>query len=70
MTILIIAGAALVAAGLFGLGWCIRAGYVIRREKPDPAEIRARLTRLLAINLGSVGLAALGLAMLVAGLML
>ena len=32
--------------------------------------IRARLTRLLAINLGSVGLAALGLAMLVAGLML
>ncbi len=31
---------------------------------------RARLNRLLAINLGSVGLAALGLAMLVAGLML
>ena len=70
MTILIIAGAILVAAGLFGLGFCIRTGYGIKREKPDPDEVRARLNRLLAINLGSVGLAALGLAMLVAGLML
>jgi len=70
MTILIIAGAILVAAGLFGLGFCIRTGYAIKREKPDPDEVRARLNRLLAINLGSVGLAALGLAMLVAGLML
>ena len=35
-----------------------------------PAEIHARLHRLLAINLGSVALAALGLAILLAGLML
>ena len=67
---MLVAGAILIVAGLFGLGFCIRTGYAIKREKPDPAEIRARLNRLLAINLGSVALAALGLAMLVAGLML
>ena len=58
------------ALGLAGLGWCIVQGFRIRRGGLGPQEIHARLHRLLAINLGSVGLAALGLAMLVAGLLL
>jgi hypothetical protein len=57
-------------AGLFGLGYCIVQGLKIRRAGLPPAEIHARLHRLLAINLGSVALAALGLAILLAGLML
>ena len=57
-------------AGLSGLGYCIVQGLRIRRAGLPPAEIHARLHRLLAVNLGSVALAALGLAILVAGLML
>jgi hypothetical protein len=57
-------------AGLCGLGYCILQGLKIRRASLPPAEIHARLHRLLAINLGSVALAALGLAIVLAGLML
>lgn len=70
MTLLVILGGLMVAAGLFGLGYCVRTGYVIRREKPAPEVVHARLRRLLAINFGSVGLAALGLGLMVVGLML
>lgn len=70
MTLLVILGAALVAAGLGGLAYCIRTGFAIRRDKPPPDLARARLQRLVAVNLGSVGLAALGLALVVAGVML
>ena len=56
--------------GLGGLGWCIAQGLRIRRAGLPPAEIHARLHRLLAVNFGSVGLAALGLAILVVGLLL
>lgn len=70
MTALLILGVLFVAAGLFGLGYCIRTGFVIRREKP-PAEVaRAQLQRLVAVNLGAVGLAALGLGLVVVGLTL
>ena len=70
MTILVILGAVLVAAGLVGLAQCVRVGYAIKREKPTPDVARARLNRLLAINLGSVCLAAMGLGMIVIGLVL
>ena len=70
MALLVIFGAVLVAAGLVGLGYCVRVGYAIRREKPSPEVVRARLNRLLAVNLGSVALAAMGLAVLVIGLVL
>lgn len=70
MTVLVILGALLAAAGLGGLGYCIRAGFAIRRDKPPPEVARAQLQKLVAVNLGSVALAALGLAVVVAGLML
>ena len=63
-------GLLLALLGLGGLGWCIAQGVRIRRAGLPPAEIHARLHRLLAINLGSVGLAALGLAILLAGFLL
>lgn len=70
MTALVVLGIAMVAAGLAGLGHCIRTGYAIRREKPDPEAARARLQRLVAVNLASVAGAALGLALVVVGLTL
>jgi hypothetical protein len=63
-------GAVITLAGLLGLGYCIIQGLRIRRAALPPAEIHARLHRLVAINLGSVALAGLGLAILVMGLML
>ena len=57
-------------AGLSGLGYCIVQGLRIRRASLPLTEIQARLHRLVAINLGSVALAGLGLAILVMGLML
>jgi hypothetical protein len=70
MDILVILGVLIVGAGLLGLAHCIRAGYAIRREAPPPEAARARLQRLVAINLASVALAGVGLALVVAGLML
>jgi hypothetical protein len=70
MITLTLFGLALTVVGLAGLGWCIAHGLKIRRAGLPPAEIHARLHRMIAINIGSVALAALGLAMLVAGLLL
>jgi hypothetical protein len=63
-------GMLLTLAGLGGLGYCIVQGFRIRRAALPPPEIHARLHRLLAVNLGSVALAGLGLAALVAGIVL
>jgi hypothetical protein len=63
-------GLVITVGGLVGLGWCIAQGFRIRRAGLPAEEIHARLHKLLAINLGSVALAALGLAILVAGLLL
>lgn len=70
MFFLQIIGALLTLAGLGGLGYCIRDGYRIRRGGLTQEAVRQRLNRLVAINLASVAVAAIGLAMLVAGLML
>lgn len=63
-------GLLITVIGLVGLGYCIVQGLRIRRAGLPASEIHARLHRLLAVNLGSVALAALGLAILLAGLML
>ncbi len=70
MQSLALLGLVLTIVGLGGLGWCIAQGLKIRRAGLPPEEIHARLHRMIAINLGSVALAALGLAVLVAGLLL
>jgi hypothetical protein len=63
-------GLGLTLAGLAGLAWCIIQGLRIRRAALPPSEVHARLHRMIAINLGSVALAALGLAVICAGLLL
>jgi hypothetical protein len=66
----VVLGGILVTLGLLGLAHCIREGYRVKARGGAPAEIHARLQRLVAVNLGSVALAALGLGLLVAGLTL
>ena len=63
-------GAGMALAGLGGLGYCIVQGFRIRGAGLAPDQVRQRLNTLIAVNLGSVAIAALGLAVLVAGLIL
>jgi hypothetical protein len=60
-------GFSLVVGGIAGLAYCIWAGAALRRRPPSPDEMRGRLTTLVAINLGAVSSAALGLGFLVLG---
>ena len=70
MQLLTILGALTTIAGLAGLGYCIREGFRMRSDPRPPEETRRRLGFLITVNFGSVALAALGLALVVAGLML
>ncbi len=63
-------GLVLTVSGLAGLVYCVMQGIRIRGRNLPPAEIHARLHRLIAVNLGSVALSALGLAVLVIGVIL
>lgn len=65
-----ILGLILTVAGLGGLGYCIVQGLRIRGGVLPPEKVHSHLHKLVAINLASVGTAALGLAMLVAGILL
>lgn len=63
-------GLVLTITGLAGLGYCVMQGIRIRGRNLPSEEIHARLHRLIAVNLGSVALSALGLAVLVFGVLL
>jgi hypothetical protein len=69
MRILVPLGIVLTAAGLAGLAYCILEGLRMRRANLPAEAIHARLHQLLAINLASVGGAAIGLGMLLVGLL-
>lgn len=70
MQVLIWAGAAIALAGVAGLVWCILAVIRARREGLDDAALRARLERMVALNLAALLVAAIGLMMVVAGILL
>jgi hypothetical protein len=70
MQVLIWAGAALTVLGLLGLVYCILRAARAKRAGLDNAAMRAELQKVVAINLGAVGLSALGLAAVVAGILL
>lgn len=70
MQALIWAGAALTVAGLAGLGYCILRATRAKQSGLDDAAMRAELQRVVTINLAAVGLSALGLAAVVAGILL
>lgn len=67
---LVWAGTAVTLAGVGLLGWCILAVLRARRAGLAEAALRARLQRLVAVNLGALMLSAAGLALVVTGLLL
>lgn len=63
-------GAAITLAGIVGLVWCIISANGIRKAKLPDEEARLRLSRLVAVNLGSLAFAGFGLMCLIVGLFL
>lgn len=70
MTWLVIAGTVLAVAGLLGLGWCIVAAVAAKRAGLPDAELRARLQRIVSINMGALLVSVLGLMSVVVGVFL
>ncbi len=70
METLVWIGAALTIAGVIGLFWCILKVNAARRENLDDEALRARVQKVLPWNLGALGLSALGLGCVVAGILL
>lgn len=63
-------GTALSLIGLAGIVWCILKVMAAKRAGLSDDEMRARLQKIVALNLGALGVSALGLMMVVAGVML
>lgn len=70
MDFLVWIGSALTLLGLLGILWCASAAARARRDAPDDAALRTRLQRLVAVNLGALGLSTLGLMCVILGLFL
>ena len=70
MTLLIVIGAVTTLLGVAGLGYCIREAARVRGGTLTPEERTAKLRGLVAINMAAVGVAFLGLALVVVGLIL
>ncbi|WP_112874770.1 hypothetical protein [Paracoccus endophyticus] len=68
--LLIWGGAALTAAGLIGIVWCIAAVVGARRAGVDDAAMRARMQRVVAVNMAALAASMLGLMAVVLGIML
>jgi hypothetical protein len=70
MTVLVYVGTALALAGLMTLAYCIYAAVAAKRAGlPDP-ELRARLQRIVTINMGALLVSVIGLMSIVLGVFL
>lgn len=63
-------GAGLTLMGVLGLGYCVLRVLRARKAGLDDSALRGELRRVVTINLGAVGVSALGLMLVVAGIML
>lgn len=70
MTYLIWIGALLTLLGVFGLMACVRRVAKARREETNDDQLRARLQGVVALNLLALLLSAIGLMMVVIGILL
>ncbi|RDC71060.1 hypothetical protein DLJ49_16150 [Rhodovulum sp. 12E13] len=67
---LILAGVALSVAGLGGILWCIVTVWRAKRAGLDDDALRARLQRVVTVNLAALLTSALGLGLIAVGLIL
>ncbi len=70
MQALVWTGATLTLLGFAGIVWSIVAVLRARRAGLDDAALRARLGRVLPLNMGALLLSFLGLAMVLTGVLL
>lgn len=65
MTYLLPAGIVLTVIGLVGILWTILSVLRLRRAGLDDATMRARMQRILPVNIGALMLSMLGLGLVV-----
>lgn len=70
MEYLIWAGAAVSVIGLIGIFYCIAIALKAKRANLPDAEMRARLQRVVLLNMAALLLSMVGLMMVVAGIIL
>ena len=70
MVYLIWGGAVMALAGVAGLRACAVGGLRLRRAGLTDAALRDRLNRVVAYNLGALGIATIGLMAVILGLFL
>ena len=70
MELLIWIGAALTLLGVAGLVWCIMIAAKAKSEGLDDDAMKARLQKVVALNMAAMGLSAIGLMMVVLGIFL
>jgi hypothetical protein len=63
-------GTAVSIAGLVGLLWCIFRVWRARRRNLSEQDLRDAVRRVVPLNMGALLLSALGLMMVIAGIML
>ncbi len=70
MDVLIWSGAVVSLGGVVLLVYCILAAVRARRDAENDAALKARLQRLAAVNMGALAISAVGLMMVVLGIVL
>jgi hypothetical protein len=63
-------GAAMALLGVAGLIWCVMLALRAKRDGLTGAAMQARLQRVVALNMGALAVSALGLMMVVVGVIL
>ncbi len=63
-------GALLTLIGVAGLIWCVLIAVRAKREGLDDEAMKAKLQKVVALNMGAMGISAIGLMCVVLGIML
>ena len=70
MQMLIWVGAILTLLGVAGLVWCVLIAMRAKREGLSDADMKARLQKVVALNMAALAISAIGLMCVVLGLAL
>jgi hypothetical protein len=70
MDILIWAGTVAALAGVAMLAWCVARAMRLRKSGLPDDALRAGLQKVVLVNMAALGVSALGLSMVVAGILL
>ena len=70
MELLILIGSILSILGLFGLFWCIKTVLKAKKRATSDEELRSSLQKAVPLNMASLFLSAIGLMLVILGIML